>query len=395
MFETLTKVPQDKIFALMAEIDADPRPTKIDLGIGVYKDDDGNTPIMTAVAKAERRILESAKTKTYIGVGGNKGFCNATVDLALAGTVPAERVRAAQAPGGTGALWVLLSLLKRAKPDATVWISDPSWANHIPMAVGAGFKVEAYPYFDPATRGVRFEDMLKTLDGLGQNDIVLLHGCCHNPTGANLTNDQWDKVVASLKRTGAFPLIDLAYQGFGDGLEEDAYGVRAVAKAIPEFVVATSCSKNFGLYRERVGASIVVSKDAETADIANSQMLNVIRAAYSQPPDHGAEIVRLILTDPALKAEWQAELEAMRRRMVGNRQALADAIRARSNSTDFDFVASHRGMFSLLGLDKETIGHLKTENAVYMLEDSRINIAGLADERIQRLADAIVAQTRR
>ena len=394
MFETLSKAPQDKIFALMAEIAADDRPGKIDLGIGVYKDDDGNTPIMSAVKKAEERILSTAKTKTYIGVAGNKGFTGAMVKLALADTVPAERVRAAQAPGGTGALWVLLMLLKRASPDATVWISDPSWPNHKPMAEQAGFKVAAYPYFDPETRGVRFEDMLATLDKLGKNDIVLLHGCCHNPTGANLTPAQWDRVVASLKRTGAFPLVDMAYQGFGDGLEEDAYGLRAVAREIDEFVCATSCSKNFGIYRERVGCSIVVSRDAARADIVNSQMLNVIRGAYSQPPDHGAEIVRLILTDDALRAEWQAELEAMRNRMISNRKALADAIRARSNATDFDFVATHRGMFSLLGLPVETINHLKAENAVYMLDDSRINIAGLADERIQRLADAIVGATR-
>ena len=394
MFETLSKAPQDKIFALMAEIAADDRPGKIDLGIGVYKDDDGNTPIMSAVKKAEERIVSTAKTKTYIGVAGNKGFANAMVRLALGDTVSADRVRAAQAPGGTGALWVLLMLLKRASPDATVWISDPSWPNHKPMAEQAGFKVASYPYFDPETRGVRFDDMLATLDGMGKDDIVLLHGCCHNPTGANLTPEQWDRVVASLKRTGAFPLVDMAYQGFGDGLEEDAYGLRAVAREIDEFVCATSCSKNFGIYRERVGCSIVVSRDAAQADIANSQMLNVIRGAYSQPPDHGAEIVRIILTDDALRAEWQAELEAMRNRMISNRKSLADAIRSRSNATDFDFVAEHRGMFSLLGLPVDTVSHLKSENAVYMLDDSRINIAGLADERIQRLADAIVGATR-
>ena len=394
MFETLSKAPQDKIFALMAEIAADDRPGKIDLGIGVYKDDDGNTPIMSAVKKAEERILSTAKTKTYIGVAGNKGFASAMVKLALGDTVSADRVRAAQAPGGTGALWVLLMLLKRASPDATVWISDPSWPNHKPMAEQAGFKVASYPYFDPETRGVRFDDVLATLDGMGKDDIVLLHGCCHNPTGANLTPDQWDRVVASLKRTGAFPLVDMAYQGFGDGLEEDAYGLRAVAREIDEFVCATSCSKNFGIYRERVGCSIVVSRDAAQADIANSQMLNVIRGAYSQPPDHGAEIVRIILDDDALRAEWQAELEAMRNRMISNRKSLADAIRSRSNATDFDFVAEHRGMFSLLGLPVDTVSHLKSENAVYMLDDSRINIAGLADERIQRLADAIVGATR-
>ena len=394
MFETLSKAPQDKIFALMAEIAADERPTKIDLGIGVYKDDAGNTPIMSAVKKAEERIVSTAKTKSYVGVAGNKGFAAAMVKLALADAVPADRVRAAQAPGGTGALWVLLTLLKRANPKARIWISDPSWPNHKPMAEQAGFEVKAYPYFDAETGKVRFDDMLATLDGLGKDDIVLLHGCCHNPTGANLDHDQWHKVIASLKKTGAFPLVDMAYQGFGDGLDEDAYGLRALAAEIDEFVCATSCSKNFGIYRERVGCAMVVGKDAAQADIVNSQMLNVIRGAYSQPPDHGAEIVRIILDDESLRAEWKAELEAMRTRMIENRQKLADAIRSRSNKTDFDFVADHRGMFSLLGLKPDTINHLKAENAVYMLDDSRINIAGLADERIERLADAIVAATR-
>ncbi|RDE08007.1 amino acid aminotransferase [Pelagibacterium lacus] len=394
MFETLSKAPQDKIFALMAEYAADKRDGKIDLGIGVYKDDAGNTPIMSAVKKAEERIIATATTKTYVGVAGNKGFSAAMVKLALGDSVPLDRVRAAQAPGGTGALWVLLTLLKRAKPDATVWISDPSWPNHAPMARQAGFAVEHYPYFDPETGTVRFEDLLARFEKFSKHDIVLLHGCCHNPTGANLTPEQWDRVVALLKKTGAFPLVDMAYQGFGDGLEEDAYGLRAVGREIEQFVCATSCSKNFGVYRERVGCAIIVGKDAAQADIVNSQMLNVIRGAYSQPPDHGAEIVRLILEDDALRAEWQAELEAMRTRMIANRKALAEAIRSRSNSSDFDFVAEHRGMFSLLGLSAETVNHLKAENAVYMLDDSRINIAGLADDRIQRLADAVVAASR-
>ncbi|WP_404406068.1 aromatic amino acid transaminase [Pelagibacterium halotolerans] len=394
MFEAFSKAPQDKIFALMAEIAADDRPNKIDLGIGVYKDDDGNTPIMSAVKKAEERILKTARTKTYIGVAGNRAFSKAMVGLALDGAVPEDRVRAAQAPGGTGALWVLMQLLKRGNPDATLWVSDPTWPNHKPMAENVGFTVKTYPYFDPETGKVRFEEMLATLDGLGKNDIVLLHGCCHNPTGANLSPEQWDQVIASLQKTGAFPFIDLAYQGFGDGLEEDAYGARAVVGVLPEVAIATSCSKNFGLYRERVGCAMVVARDVAQADTANSQMLNIIRSAYSQPPDHGAEIVRIILEDEALKAEWKAELEAMRTRMVENRKKLADAIRARSNSSDFDFVAEHRGMFSLLGLPKPVIDRLKTENAVYMLDDSRINIAGLGDERIERLADAIVNATR-
>jgi aspartate aminotransferase len=394
MFETLKKAPVDKIFALMAEYGADARETKIDLGIGVYKDETGATPIMSAVKKAEKRLFESAKTKTYVGVAGNKGFCAAMVKLSLGDAVPLERVRTAQAPGGTGSLWILMQVISRANPGGKIWISDPSWPNHVPMAQLAGLTVESYPYFDADTGGVRFEEMMATLDTLGPKDVVLLHGCCHNPTGANLTPEQWDVVAKSLAKTGAVPLIDLAYQGFGDGLEQDAYGLRTVAKAVPELLVATSCSKNFGIYRERAGCAIVVSRDQAQADIVNSQMLNAIRASYSQPPDHGAELVRIVLEDEELRAEWQAELEHMRTRMVDNRQALADAIRAQSNASNFDFVAEHRGMFSLLGLTKETVDHLKAENAIYMLDDSRINIAGLGTRQIEVLAEALVSTVR-
>lgn len=389
MFETLHKAPADTIFALMAEYAADTNPHKIDLGIGVYKDENGKTPIMGAVRKAEQRILESATTKTYVGVAGNKGFSAAMIGLALGEAVDGSRVRAVQAPGGTGSLWLLLKLLQRARPGGTVWISDPSWPNHKPMAEGAGLTHRFYPYFDASTGLVDFEAMMAVIDGLGPNDIVLLHGCCHNPTGANLSPEQWDQVAASLSASGAFPLIDLAYQGFGDGLEDDSYGVRAVVKAVPEALVATSCSKNFGLYRERVGCAIAVARDVERADIVLSQMMSIARAAYSQPPDHGAEIVRIVLEDPELRAEWQAELEHMRTRMIANRVALAEAIRQRSNRHDFDFVAEHRGMFSLLGLDKKQVDALKASDSIYMLDDSRINIAGLGPREIEALAEAL------
>ena len=226
MFETLTKAPGDKILALMGEYAADPRPTKIDLGVGVYKDEQGVTAVMSAVRKAEQRILENEKTKTYLGIAGNKGYGAAVLDLALADSVDRSRVRIAQAPGGTGSLWVLMQLVNRARPGATVWVSDPTWPNHNPIAENSGLKVKTYPYFDAQTRGVKFEQMLATLDGLGKDDVVLLHGCCHNPTGANLSNAQWDQVAASLARTGALPFIDLAYLGFGDGLLEDDYGTR-------------------------------------------------------------------------------------------------------------------------------------------------------------------------
>jgi aspartate aminotransferase len=394
MFETLTQAPGDKILALMGEYAADQRSTKIDLGVGVYKDEKGVTPVMTSVRKAEERILSNEKTKTYLGIAGNKGFGTAVLDLVFEDIVDRSRVRIAQTPGGTGSLWVLMQLISRARPGASFYVSDPTWANHVPMAKNAGFDLKTYPYFDAETRGVKFDDMLATLDGLKAGDVVLLHGCCHNPTGANLTPAQWDQVAASLVRTGALPFIDLAYLGFGDGIEADAYGTRKVIAAVPEAVLAFSGSKNFGLYKERVGAAILVARDAAQADVTNSQMLNIIRGAYSQPPDHGAEIIRIILTDASLRAEWETELTEMRNRMIYLREKLSAAIRERSNSTDFDFVSSHRGMFSLLGLTNEAVEKLKQENGVYMTGDSRINVAGLPEAQMAELADAILAVSR-
>lgn len=391
MFETLTKAPADKILALMGEFRADKRDGKIDLGVGVYKDETGNTPVMRAVRRAEERMLAAQTTKTYLGIAGNKGYCDAVADLALAGRAPSERLRVVQSPGGTGALWILMSLVARAHPGADIHVSDPTWPNHAPIARSQGLNVKTYPYFDAASRTVRFEAMLAALERLGPGDVVLLHGCCHNPTGANLTEAQWDQVAASLARTGALPLIDLAYQGFGDGLDADAYGTRRIVSSVPEALVAFSGSKNFGLYRERIGAAMVVSRDAAAADIVQSQLLNIVRAAYSQPPDHGAEIIRLVLTDKDLRAEWEAELASTRNRMIHLREKLAEAIRRKSNTADFDFLARHRGMFSLLGLPPAAVERLKVENAIYMIGDSRINVAGIPEDRVDDLADALLA----
>jgi len=391
MFETLQKATLDKIFVLMAEYAADPRPTKIDLGVGVYKDEKNNTPIMSAVHKAEQRILENAKTKTYKGVVGNKEFSAAIVDLALGGVVDPSRIRTVNGNGGTGALMTLLNVLGRARPRGKIYISDPTWPNHIPLAENANLEVKYYPYFNAQTRQVDFDGMMRVVDGLTSDDILLLHGCCHNPTGASLTPAQWDRVVESLRKTGAFPLVDLAYLGFGDGLEQDAYGVRKVVSSLPESMVAFSASKNFGLYRERTGVAIAIARDSATADVVSSQMQNVIRGTISQTPDHGAEIVRVILEDKALRAEWEAELDQMRERMKRLRVKLAEAIRRKSNSKDFDFIAEHSGMFSLLGLPADVVEKLKTEDAVYMINDSRINVAGIPEDRVDELADYLIA----
>jgi aspartate aminotransferase/aromatic-amino-acid transaminase len=394
MFETLKKATLDKIFVLMAEYAADPRDGKIDLGVGVYKDPKGVTPVMSSVKKAEQRILDSAKTKTYKGVVGNKEFSAAIVDLALGGVVDNKRIRCVNGAGGTGALSILMNVLGRARPKGRIFISDPSWPNHWPMAELAGLTPVYYPYFDHAKRLVDFDKMMGTLNTLTSDDIVLLHGCCHNPTGASLTNAQWDEVVGSLKRTGAFPLVDLAYLGFGDGLEADAYGVRKVVSSVPEAMVAFSASKNFGLYRERAGVAIAIAKDSDSADVVSSQMQNVIRATISQTPDHGAEIVRVILEDKELRAEWEAELTEMRERMKRLRVKLADAIRQRSNSKDFDFIAEHTGMFSLLGLPEDVVTKLKLDDGIYMINDSRINVAGIPEDRIGELADKMLAAIR-
>jgi aspartate/tyrosine/aromatic aminotransferase len=391
MFETLQKATLDKIFVLMAEYAADPRDGKIDLGVGVYKDPTNNTPVMRAVKKAEKRINELAKTKTYKGVVGNKEFSAAIVDLALGDAVDRSRIRCVNGAGGTGALMILANVLGRARPKGRIFISDPSWPNHWPLCEMAGLTPVYYPYFDPKTRRVDFDSMMKAVDGLTPDDILLLHGCCHNPTGASLSNAQWDVVAASLERTGAFPLIDLAYLGFGDGLEADAYGVRKVVSSVPESMVAFSASKNFGLYRERAGVAIAIAHDSERADVVSSQMQNVIRATISQTPDHGAEIVQIILNDKELRAEWETELTEMRERMKRLRVKLAEAIKARSNSADFDFIAEHTGMFSLLELPEDVVTSLKVKDGVYMINDSRINVAGIPEDRVGELADKLLA----
>jgi len=394
MFETLKKATLDKIFVLMAEYAADPRTDKMDLGVGVYKDDRNITPIMTAVKKAEQRILETASTKTYKGVVGNKEFSAAIVDLALGNAVDKSLIRCVNGAGGTGALMILMHVLGRARPNGRIFISDPSWPNHWPLAENAGLVPHTYPYFDPATRSVDFPAMMEVIGNLTSDDTLLLHGCCHNPTGANLAPDQWDAVAESLQRTGAFPLVDLAYLGFGDGLEEDAYGVRKIVSSVPESMVAFSASKNFGLYRERAGVAIAIARDSDGADVVSSQMQNIIRGTISQTPDHGAEVVRIILEDKDLRAEWEAELTAMRERMNRLRVKLASAIRQKTNSKDFDFIAEHSGMFSLLGLPGEVVEKLKTEDGVYMINDSRINVAGIPESRVDELADKLLAAIR-
>jgi aromatic-amino-acid transaminase len=391
MFESLQIPPPDKILALSTAFRADPRPGKIDLGVGVYKDEAGETVILRAVREAERRLYETQRTKTYVGMAGDEAFNAAMIALALGPDAPADRVRAVQAPGGGGALRMLAELIARAERGATVWLSEPTWPNHQAILRQVGLSFSTYPYFDPATKGVDFEAMRAALAATGPGDVVLLHGCCHNPTGANLTPEQWAEVARLAVDRGFTPFVDMAYQGFGDGLDADAAGVRLLAAAVPEMLIAVSCSKNFAVYRDRVGAAIVLGATAAEADAAKENLKLLARVNFSMPPDHGAAAVRIILTDPALRADWAAELEAMRLRMLELRTGLAEALRARTNSDRFDFVARHRGMFSLLGVTEAQVARLRDDHAIYMVSDSRINVAGLNRANIATLAEALAA----
>jgi len=391
MFETLAPAPADKIIALIGLYRADPRPNKVDLGVGVYKDRDGRTPVMRALREAEKRLLQGQDTKTYLGLAGDIAFNTAMAKLAFGEKADLSRIRAAQAPGGSGALRLVAELLKRTRADATVWLSDPTWPNHLPVMRGAGLQTRDYPYFDASTGAVRFKDMLAALRSANKGDVVLLHGCCHNPTGANLDETQWVEVADLVAERGLLPFVDIAYQGFGEGLDADAAGLRLLAAKVPEMVVASSCSKNFAVYRDRVGAAMILARDGAEADVAMSQMLAAARAMYSMPPDHGAAAVRIVLEDDGLRADWQAELEEMRLRMLRLRVAFAEALRRQSNSDRFDFVASHRGMFSRLGLTEAQVERLRAEHGVYMVGDSRINVAGLPEDGMDDLAKAIVS----
>lgn len=391
MFENLQPAPADKILALIGLYRADPRSDKVDLGVGVYKDREGRTPVMRAVREAETRLFAGQDTKTYLGLAGDTAFNTAMIKLAFGDKADLSCIRAAQAPGGSGALRLVAELLQRTRAGATVWLSNPTWPNHMPVMRAAGLQVREYPYFDAASGTVRFDEMLAALRRAASGDVVLLHGCCHNPTGANLNASQWAKVADVLVERGLLPFIDIAYQGFGEGLDADAEGLRLVASKVPEMVVASSCSKNFAVYRDRVGAAMIMARDGAQADVAMSQMLSAARAIYSMPPDHGAAAVRIVLEDAALRADWEAELEEMRLRMLRLRVAFADALRRQTNSDRFDFVASHRGMFSRLGLTEAQVERLRVEHGVYMVGDSRINVAGLPEDGMDRLAKAIVS----
>jgi len=392
MFQSIELLPADPILGLMATYRSDTNPKKIDLGIGVYKDETGATPVMTSVKKAEDLILQSQMTKSYIGPTGAAGY-NKTVAELIFGTSLMENLGnrrvTVQSPGGCGGLRLAAEFIKKANPDATIWVSNPTWANHVPLLVSAGLKIESYPYYDYNSHSVCFDEMIGSLKKVEKGDIVLLHGCCHNPCGADLNQEQWRQVRDVALEQGFTVFIDLAYQGLGDGLEEDTFGTRLMAESLPELIVVSSCSKNFGLYRERTGAITVVCDSDATATIATSQIAAAARAMYSMPPDHGAAIVELILNDPDLRTEWDAELTQMRNRINGLRVQLVNKIQEIGINEDFSFIQRERGMFSFLGVNVEQVQKLVNDYSIYLVNSSRINVAGINNDNLEYLATSL------
>ena len=390
MFAHLNPQPKDKILALVAAYKKDPRNNKVDLGVGVYKDASGNTPVMQAVKAAERRLVDEQTSKAYVGLAGDPAFSDAMIDLVLDGTIARERVAAIATPGGTGAIRQGLELIKLAAPDATIWISNPTWPNHPSIIKYLGMPMAEYRYFDETTRGVDFDGMLDDLRQAKAGDVVLLHGCCHNPTGANLTEQQLRQSIEVIKNTGAMPFVDIAYQGFGDGLDADGAATRSIAASFDNVLIAASCSKNFGIYRERTGILMAIARNEDERDLTQQNLSYLNRQNFSFPPDHGARVVTMILTDPKLRADWEAELEMTRRGMLDLRQQLASELRRLSNSDRFDFLATHRGMFSRLGTTPDKVEKLRADHGIYMVGDSRMNIAGLNANSVPILAKAII-----
>ncbi|MFV0576359.1 MAG: aromatic amino acid transaminase [Vibrio sp.] len=389
MLSHLSPPLQDPILSLSVAYRNDPRPEKVDLGIGVYKNSQGQTPIMAAIKQAQLQQAQEQATKAYVGLAGCEEFNQCMVDLLLQDTTAHSRVAAVQTPGASGALRMLGDLLKIAQPDTTVWLSNPSYVNHKPVMEAAGLKVRYYQYFNLETRQVDSARMLDDLAMAGKNDVVLLHGCCHNPTGADISFADWQAITELAQKNGFTPFVDVAYQGFGDGLEQDAKGLRFMADNVEEMLITTSCSKNFGLYRERTGAAIVIGQNQQDAINAKGKLLTLARSTYTMPPDHGAALVKTVLQSETLTAQWKAELVQMQQRLVGLRQALCKELVNSYNNDQFDFIKSHKGMFTVLGFSPEQMTQLREQYGIYGVADGRINIAGLQEKDIQYVANAI------
>jgi aspartate/tyrosine/aromatic aminotransferase len=394
MLESIESAPKDAILGLTEAFKADPRTDKINLSVGVYQDETGKTPLLSCVRAAEHRLADSTTTKSYLPISGLGDYCQAVAELAFgAGSEPivGRRVAWAQTPGGTGALRVAADFVHANLPKATVWLSDPTWPNHPQIFAAAGVPTKIYPYFDAQGNRLNLEAMLGAIDKMAPGDVILLHGCCHNPTGIDPTADQWKQIAEAVDRRGLLPLVDFAYQGFAEGIQEDAAGLAAFCRSGAELLACSSFSKNFSLYRERVGALFALAPTAAAATAVQTQIDKAIRANYSNPPGHGAEIVSTILADAALRQQWEGEVAAMRNRINGMRTALVEALAAHGVPGDYSFIKRQRGMFSFSGLGKNEVEALREKFGVYIVGSGRINVAGLTTKNVDRVAECIKA----
>jgi aspartate aminotransferase len=395
LFQQLERLSADSILGLMAKYRADPTPQKVDLGVGVYRDLEGNTPVLHCVRRAEQEVLAAQTTKSYVGAAGREEFNSAVQELVLGAAHAAcrdRRVSTVQTPGGCGALRLGAELIRASAPAAAVRLSDPTWGNHSPLLGSAGLRLERYPYYDPRAHELRFEAMMQNLEKAPAGDVVLIHACCHNPTGADLQPEQWQALAELLQRRALIPFLDLAYQGFGSSLDGDVAAVRMVAQLVPEALIAVSFSKNLGLYRERVGALVVVSENAARSDAVLSHTLQIARGMYSMPPDHGAAVAARIFADPALRRDWLRELDAMRTRIQEMRAVLAQRLREVTGDGSFEFIRAQRGMFSLLGVSARAVERLRDRHHIYMTTDSRMNLAGIMPHNVDYVAAAFAAE---
>jgi len=391
LFESLELLAPDAIIGLIAECRNDSRDKKVDLGIGVYRNAAGDTPVLDVVKQAEQRLVDSQASKSYIGSAGPADFNTVMRDMTFAGSVTNERVAMLQTPGGSASLSVAAGVVLRAMKGATLWVSNPTWANHIPLLGEAGLEMKVYDYYNAKRHSLDFDPMLETLRAIPRGDMILFHASCHNPTGIDPDEEQWRTITDIVVERELVPVIDMAYQGFATDLDTDAFVIRQLASQVPEMIVCNSCSKNFGLYRDRVGILLIMTADSRTRDIVQSQADNYVRTVYSMPPDHGAAVVSTILHDDGLRADWIVELEEMRGRLRDMRVLLRDALRTRAPGHDFSHLVRANGMFSFLGVSAEKVESLKRDHAVYMVDSSRINVAGITPTNVDHIADSIAA----
>jgi aspartate/tyrosine/aromatic aminotransferase len=394
MFQRIQPAPPDPILGLTEAYDSDPNPQKINLGVGVYQDAAGTTPILQCVKQAERRLDEAEKTKSYLGIGGSLRYGQFVQQLAWGAeheALAGKRLQTVQTPGGTGALRVAGDFLHELFPAARIWMSQPTWANHAGIFAAAGVETRSYPYHDAKNHRLDLEGMLAALGDAAAGDVVLLHASCHNPSGIDPSADEWRRIADCVADRGLVPLVDFAYQGFGEGLEEDASGLRELTRPGQELLVCSSFSKNFGLYRERVGALTIVAADSQAAEAALSQVKRCVRANYSNPPYHGAGIVETVLADAQLRAQWEVELAAMRDRINGMRRLLVDTMQTLAPRHDFSFIARQRGMFSFSGLSPQQVEELRSKHSIYVVGSGRINVAGITPSNAERLCRAIAS----